>query len=508
MITFFILFTQIQNFYLSFEPAPKTNNSDTTLEPQVKEKDEKDEIDITSIDNKKGAHNLLDNQEDANENKDDDKFQGNQKDNSENNDDGADTEEVAEEEEEEEETGPTIEELLLSVPKTQFDIPMEYTPQVVYWLRWYIERNRWGFQLWMKRSGAYKALITSELRKAGLPEDLFYVAMIESGFSPTATSQAEAVGIWQFIPSTGRNYGLQIDDYIDERRDPYRSTLSAIAYLKKLYREFGYWTLAIAAYNCGESRLHSAINTHNSVYFWNLLELNALPDETMEYLPKIYAAAILDKNNELFGISRLKADAPVERAFTIVDIPLSVTKLSEISTMKEVDFRSYNTHILGDSLPNAPTHIYVPPTNLNSLQKNLQRFDNKISSGRSLSDEEMKQLQSSNTTIIEDASYGRFHIVKENETLADISSRRGIAEEYLRDWNNLPTDIQPKVGQQLKLTAPKEKRWISHEVKRSETLSSIAKKYNVTSEDIQKWNILEESKVPTGTTLWLHVDLE
>ena len=330
--------------------------------------------------------------------------------------------------------------------------------------------------------------------------------MIESGFSPTATSQAEAVGIWQFIPSTGTTYGLQIDDYIDERKDPYRSTLSAIAYFKKLYREFGYWTLAIAAYNCGENRMHSAINTHNSVYFWNLLELNALPDETMEYVPKIYAAAILDKNNELFGISRLKADSPVERAFTVVDVPLSIEKLSEISTMTEEDFRSYNTHILGDILPNAPTHIYVPPSNLNTLQKNLQRFDNKISSGRSLSDEEMKQIQSSNT--LEDASYGRFHIVKSNETLAEISSRRGISEEDLRSWNNLRSDIQPEVGQQLKLTAPKEKRWISHDVKKSETLSSIAKKYNITPEDIQKWNVLEESKVPTGTILWLHVDVE
>ena len=222
--------------------------------------------------------------------------------------------------------------------------------------------------------------------------------------------------------------------------------------------------------------------------------------------PKYMQLVILDKNNELFGISRLKADSPVERAFTVVDVPLSIEKLSEISTMTKEDFRSYNTHILGDILPNAPTHIYVPPSNLNTLQKNLQRFDNKISSGRSLSDEEMKQIQTSNT--LEDASYGRFHIVKSNETLAEISSRRGISEEDLRSWNNLRSDIQPEVGQQLKLTAPKEKRWISHDVKKSETLSSIAKKYNITPEDIQKWNVLEESKVPTGTILWLHVDVE
>ena len=206
---------------------------------------------------------------------------------------------------------------MLAIPKDQFDLPIEYTPQVVYWLRWFLERNRWGFQLWMKRSGAYKALITSELRKAGLPEDLFYVAMIESGFYSTAKSQAEAVGVWQFIPTTGRTYGLQIDNFIDERQDPYRSTLAAISYLEKLYRDFGYWPLAISAYNCGESRMHSAIKTHNTVYYWNLLELGALPDETMEYLPKIYAAAILDKNNELFGIPRLKADNPIERALPL-----------------------------------------------------------------------------------------------------------------------------------------------------------------------------------------------
>ena len=121
--------------------------------------------------------------------------------------------------------------------------------------------------------------------------------------------------------------------------------------------------------------------------------------------------------------------------------------------MTEEDFRSYNTHILGDILPNAPTHIYVPPSNLNTLQKNLQRFDNKISSGRSLSDEEMKQIQSSNT--LEDASYGRFHIVKSSETLAEISSRRGISEEDLRSWNNLRSDIQPEVGHSTTSTKKK-----------------------------------------------------
>ena len=124
--------------------------------------------------------------------------------------------------------------------------------------------------------------------------------------------------------------------------------------------------------------------------------------------------------------------------------------------MSEVEFRSFNTHILGDILPNKPTQIYVPPTKLNILQKNLIRFDNKISSGRSLSDEELHQMNLKKQEDNETLSYGRFHIVKEEDTFEDIARERGISVTDLLAWNNLSTEDTLEIGLQLKLTAPKE----------------------------------------------------
>ena len=148
---------------------------------------------------------------------------------------------------------------------------------------------------WLRALEKYRNLIQTELKL--LPTDLLYVAMLESGL---IRRMSAAVGVWQFIPNTGKTYGLTINEIIDERRDPIRSTQAAIAYLKKLYLEFGNWHLAIAAYNAGENRIYKAIDQHGTINYWELCEKEALAKETMEYVPKILALSILDRNTKLF----------------------------------------------------------------------------------------------------------------------------------------------------------------------------------------------------------------
>jgi len=171
-----------------------------------------------------------------------------------------------------------------------------------------------------RRSGRYRDSIVSELRKAGLPEELSWLPLIESGFKVSALSQARALGLWQFIPSTGFKFGLKRDVFIDERMDFEKSTQAAIAYLKELHQIFGDWTTALAAYNCGEGRVLRIIKTQNMNYlddFWDLFE--RLPFETARYVPRFLATLHVLNNKEKYGLDNITLDAPIEFEISTVE---------------------------------------------------------------------------------------------------------------------------------------------------------------------------------------------
>jgi len=178
-----------------------------------------------------------------------------------------------------------------------YDLPVEINDMVLLHLRTFKERIPSTFARWLERKGKWEDMILQELSAAGLPRDLLYLSMIESGFNPRATSPAAAAGIWQFIPSTGRRFGLRIDRYVDERRDPVKATRAAIQYLSFLYQMYGDWRLAMASYNCGEACVGRAVRRAGHNDYWNI----SLPRETRHYVPKVFAAAILGKNPVAHG---------------------------------------------------------------------------------------------------------------------------------------------------------------------------------------------------------------
>ncbi len=153
-------------------------------------------------------------------------------------------------------------------------------------------------------------MIKEVFREYGLPEDLAYLAMIESGFNPEAQSPAGARGLWQFMKGTGVRYGLVINGYVDERRDPVKSTHAAARYLRDLYRQFGSWYLAAASYNCGEKRVQKELNKGNGQNFWQLSADKCLPSETENYVPQMIAATIIAKNPEKFGFNDVPYQQP------------------------------------------------------------------------------------------------------------------------------------------------------------------------------------------------------
>ena len=239
----------------------------------------------------------------------------------------------------------------LNLENYYFDIPVVYNDAVKKWIDYFLGRGKDYFETYSARGGRYAPLLGKTLEDNGLPRDLIYLAMAESGFQTKAKSYARAVGLWQFIPSTGRNYGLKIDWYIDERRDPIKSTVAATKYLKKLYEEFGDWEIAATAYNAGEAKLNRAIARYKTDNFWNLRKKRYLRSETRNYVPKIMALAILGKNLNSFGFGNIEFHGPID--FAEIDVPpkTDLVVLAQEMKIDVEDIYSLNPELLRWYIP-------------------------------------------------------------------------------------------------------------------------------------------------------------
>ncbi|MCH2534332.1 MAG: lytic transglycosylase domain-containing protein [Bdellovibrionales bacterium] len=182
-----------------------------------------------------------------------------------------------------------------------FDIPVTYNAEVKKWIKHFQGPGRKWYSIWLKRSHRYLPLMQKALADKGLPQDLAYVAMIESGFSAKAVSSANAVGYWQFIAATGKRYGLKKDWWIDERKDFYKSTIAASNYLADLYKMFNSWYLSASAYNMGENRVKRLIKKYKTKNFWVLSRKKDFPNETKNYIPKLIAALMIAKMPDIYG---------------------------------------------------------------------------------------------------------------------------------------------------------------------------------------------------------------
>lgn len=192
----------------------------------------------------------------------------------------------------------------VELKNTRFDFPVTVNSRVEYWINYFTGRGRGYFQKYLERSEFFVPYIVPILRQNRMPEDLVYLAMIESGFNNLARSHAKAVGPWQFISATGKRYGLIVNWWEDDRRDIYKSTKAAVEYLRDLYTMFGSWELAAASYNAGEAKVARAVRRFGSKDFWVISRHRFLRPETRDYVPKIIAAAILSKNRDLFGFPK------------------------------------------------------------------------------------------------------------------------------------------------------------------------------------------------------------
>lgn len=232
-----------------------------------------------------------------------------------------------------------------------FDLPVTYNHKVSYWITFFQDRGRNWFRDWLERSSKYMPFIQKELKAAGLPQDLAFMVMIESGFLPNAISHANAVGPWQFIAPTGQRYGLKQNWWLDERRDLRKSTLAAIRYLRDLHREFGSWYLVAASYNMGEGGLRRQIQKHKTRDFWALSRMGALPQETVDYVPKILAAMMISKSPSLYGFRDLAQFESLDYDLVVVPGGTDLKHLAEHLGVTSKSLKDLNAELILGYIP-------------------------------------------------------------------------------------------------------------------------------------------------------------
>ncbi len=226
---------------------------------------------------------------------------------------------------------------------------------------------------WLTRSGRFLPMILEVFRQKGLPEELVFTAMIESGFDPVAVSRAGAKGLWQFMAPTARQYGLRVDRWLDERLDPEKSTVAAANYLKDLYTTFGSWDLTQAAYNAGEMKVIRAIKGTGTRDFWSLTNSRLLRDETKNYVPAIHAVTIISQEPEQYGFA-VTPDEPL--SYERITVPKG-TSLKHVATLSGISFDELvrlNSELrMKQTPPDSPYHLKVPLGSGPALQAGLER---------------------------------------------------------------------------------------------------------------------------------------
>ncbi len=256
-----------------------------------------------------------------------------------------------------------------------FDLPVTYNRKVSFWITYFQDSGKNWFRDWLERSSKYLPFIQKELKNAGLPQDLAFMVMIESGFAPNAMSSAEAVGPWQFISATGQRYGLRVNWWLDERRDFKKSTLAAIGYLKDLHREFGSWYLVAASYNMGENGLRRQIQRYQTRDFWTLSQLGALPKETVDYVPKILAAMMIAKSPGLYGFRDLAQFESLDYDLVMAPGGTDLKLLASQLGVTRKSLLDLNAELVAGYIPTQINHhpIRVPKGSVTVVSQFLQR---------------------------------------------------------------------------------------------------------------------------------------
>lgn len=372
------------------------------------------------------------------------------------------------------------------------DVPVDYNSEVVKTIRYFQTTARKAFKAWLSRSPRYVPMIREALRDAGLPQDLVYKAMIESGFNPRAYSRARAVGIWQFVRGTARLYGLKKNGWIDERRDPEKSTRAAIRHIRHLYGLFGDWRLVIAAYNCGQGRLQRIIRRSGTDDFWRL---RGLPRETRRHVPRFMAALIISKDPVWFGFDDVVYQIPEKHDSVPVMECIDLRVAAECAGTTYTRMRALNPELYSGYTPpgrQKPYDLRIPAGAADRFRANYARVP-----------------ASRKSRMVE-------YRMRYGDTVSGVARRFGTTTDAVLAANNISNPRRVRAGTRLKIpifpngrsarsvtaTArvaapdPDTHRKVAHRVKKGDTLWGIGRRFGVTPNQIRAWNKINRHIVP------------
>jgi membrane-bound lytic murein transglycosylase D len=393
--------------------------------------------------------------------------------------------------------------------RENINIPLVFNDAVEHYIRYFTTTKKDLFKKWLTRKKRYAPLIEGILREHGLPEDLVYLAMIESGFNLHAYSPMKAAGPWQFIPETGRRYGLEVNHWVDERRDIRKSTVAAARYLQELFDQFDCWYLAAAGYNAGENRIGRLIKKYSTKDFWQLHAYNTLPRETREYVPQLIAAAIIAKDPERYGLSEIENVPTFEFVKETIPggVPLKAVARAASSDVHSI--RTLNPEIRrGITPPGKDYGIKLP------IETDPDTFQSSLTS---ILNEEKRVVGITR------------HRTKRQDNLREITKRYGVSKADLVLVNGSPfqlkrgllvyiprfdkaereeeydeakkADLRNTIAHSTLQSKAQPRRAVTHVVKRGETLSVIAAKYDMDVRTLKNINGLKNNRIQKGMRL-------
>ncbi len=334
----------------------------------------------------------------------------------------------------------------------------------------------------LERAGKYKVMISRILREQGVPQDLIYQAVAESGFQPQAlNARSGAGGMWQFMAFSG--YGLTRNGYFDERFDPEKSTLAYARYMKALYNQFGDWYLAMAAYDWGPGNVQRVVSRTGYADFWELYRRNVLPGETKSYVPGIIAAMIMAKNPAQYGLTDLVPDAPVLSDKVTTTYAIDMKLVADLTGATVSEIVALNPALLRLATPrDIPYELHLPPGTRDAYIDRLKEIP------------EDKR-----------ASW-RFHVVRANETLDSIAASFHARPSEVAEYNEVtaakPIELEDELVVPIAASgnARGQQRYT---VRRSDTLVRVADRFGVTVEQLRSWNHLSNGRMAAGGVIYV-----
>ena len=373
-------------------------------------------------------------------------------------------------------------------------IPILHNQQVENTIKFFQTRGRDQFEIWLKRYAVYYDLIIEILEEHSLPEELVFLALIESGMNPKAYSRANAVGIWQFVYATGKRYGLQRTWWIDERRDPVKATRAASAHLVDLYEMFDDWYLAMSAYNAGAGRIQRAIRLHQTNDYW---QLYSLPRETRNYIPTYLAAAMICRDPAKYGF-KMPVNNPLKYDEVLLEKSADINVLARSAGVTGAELRYLNPELRQSATPTTDNYsLKIPVGKADKFLKNYaalpesERFAPKY--------------------VVHKVRYG--------ETLWDISKRYKVSIHQLAAVNKIRNRHKIRIGQKLTIpvagqkpaptytqSGPPGSQRLVYVVRKGDTLGQIAEDNNTRASRIRRWNGLRYGQyIYPGQklTLWM-----